>query len=161
MQEPYEHALTKANGPNSRRALDFSYLMHGLVEAAKDPAFTAADWAPLGELIATDRFERIGNFKERVDWSQYPDLLTMWGKGTVWNFTVRRVTEGADYAILELEESAVYPDRRQDYNSVSIYEFDTDGKVRHLDVYLQIAPAAGERAGTDTWDLEKVDAEIS
>jgi hypothetical protein len=28
-------------------------------------------------------------------------------------------------------------------NSVSVYEFDSAGKLRHLDVYLQMAPLPG------------------
>jgi hypothetical protein len=158
-QVPAE-ALAKAHGPNSRRALEYSYVMKGLVERSKDPAFTPADWAPLAALVATDVFERIGNFKEKVTWDQYDDLLTVWGKSTVWDFTVRRVTEGPDYCVLELYERATYPDRYEEYNSVSVYEFDAAGKLRHLDVYLQMAENTAN-SQAHVWDLEGVEAEIT
>jgi hypothetical protein len=110
-------------------------------------------------MVATDVFERIGNFKEKVSWDQYDDLLTMWGKATVWDFDVRRVTEGTDYCILELAERATYPDRYEEYNSVSVYEFDPVGKLRHLDVYLQLEQRI-DAAQAHSWDWEEVKAEI-
>lgn len=160
MTEIPAEALAKAHGPNSRRALQYSYVMKGLVEQAKNPGFTAEDWGPLAALVATDAFERIGNFKEKVTWDQYDDLLTMWGKSTVWDFTVRRVTEGTDYCVLELAERATYPDRYEEYNSVSVYEFDALGKLRHLDVYLQLAENTNA-SQAHAWDLEGVSAEIT
>jgi hypothetical protein len=153
-------ALAKAHGPNSRRALEYSYVMKGLVEQAKQPGFTAEDWAPLAALVATDVFERIGNFKEKVTWDQYDDLLTTWGKATVWDFTVRRVTEGTNYCVLELLERATYPDRYEEYNSASFYEFDAAGKLRHLDIYLQFAEATST-SQAHAWDLVGVEAEIT
>jgi hypothetical protein len=157
MQEPYEHAVAKAQGPNARRALEYSCVMHRLVEQAKDPAFGAADWAPLATLVDTARFRRVGNFMETVDWAQYEQLLTMWGKGTEWEFDIRRVTEGERHAIIEMHERARYPDRSDAYNSVSVYEFGEDGRIVHLDIYLQIKPppAAGQ---SPTWDLGQVGA---
>ena len=151
--------LAKASGPHSRRALEYSYVMKGLVEKAKDPAFTSADWAPLAALVDTENFERIGNFKEKVNWEQYDDLLTMWGKATVWDFDVRRVTEGDGYCILELAEHATYPDRHDDYNSVSVYQFNDAGKLVHLDIYLQLAQRIDE-AQAHSWDWQEVSAEI-
>ncbi len=80
MRSTLEDALPLARGPFSRLALRYSYIMRDLVVEAKRSGFTAADWAPLAELVATDVFERIGNFREKVRWDQYDDLLTMWGK---------------------------------------------------------------------------------
>lgn len=162
MHETYAEALPKARGPNGRRALDYSYVMKDLVDASKAPDltdahFTDTHWAPLAKLVATDRFERIGNFLERVNWTQYATLLTMWGKSTDWTYRVRRVTEGEDYAVLELAETAVYTGRVEEYNSVSVYEFGADGLLEHLDVYLQMpAPPAPEQR--PSWDLAALDA---
>jgi len=159
MSNTHEEALALAKGPYSRLALTYSFLMRDLVVKSKDPAFTAADWAPLAALVATEDFERIGNFREKVTWKQYSELLTMWGKATVWDFTVRRVTEGDRYAIVELEEYATYPDRKEIYSSVSTYDFDAANKLRHLEIYLSKAEPLGA-AKSHQWDLEEVSAEI-
>lgn len=154
-----EQALPMAKGPCSRQTLQYSFVMRDLVAKAKQPGFTTADWAPLAALVATDEFVRVGNFRERVSWSQYEELLTMWAKATYWDFTVRRVTEGDGYAILELEEYAKYPDREETYGSVSVYEFDAANKLRHLEIYLSRAEEIGA-AQIHSWDWEEVSAEI-
>jgi hypothetical protein len=155
--ETKEQALTKAHGPNSRRTVEYSYVMKGILDDAKKPGFTDGQWAPLGALVDTSRFERIGNFMEVVNWEQYVPLLTMWSKSTGWTFDVRRITEGENYAILELHEYAEYPDRHEAYNSVSVYQFGEDGRIVHLDIYLQLkAPPEANQA--HQWELEKVGA---
>ena len=159
MTNTLDEALGLAKGPLSRLVLQYSFVMRDLVVQAKDPAFTASDWAPLAEYVAIDEFERIGNFRERVSWSQYDDLLTMWGKVTEWDFTVERVTEGDGYAILELEESAKYLDREEIYSSVSVYEFNSANKLRKLKIYLSKAEALGA-AQAHSWDWQEVSAEI-
>src|SRR5688572_174365 len=123
MSMTLEQALPMAKGPCSRLALQYSFVMRGIVVQAEQPGFTNAGWAPLAALVATDEFVRVGNFRERVTWGQYEEQLTMWAKATEWDFIVRRVTEGDGYAILELAENAKYPDREEPYNSVSVYEF--------------------------------------
>ena len=154
-----EQALPMAKGPCSRLALHYSFVMRDVVDQAKQPGFTTAGWAPLAELVATDEFVRVGNFRERVSWSQYEELLTMWAQVTEWDFVVRRVTEGDGYAILELAEDAKYPDRHEPYNSVSVYEFNPAGKLRHLEIYLSKAEAIGA-AQAHSWDWQEVSAEI-
>ena len=62
----------------SRTVLDYSALMKRLVDEAKQPGFTADSWAPLAELIDTENFVRVGNFKEVMNWEEYvtlPDQL--------------------------------------------------------------------------------------
>jgi len=155
---PAEDAA-RAKGPLSRLTLEYSYVMKGLVEKAKEPGFTAADWAPLAELVAVGEFERVGSFTERVNWAQYADLLTMWARAAVWDFRVRRVTEGDGYAILELEERAKYRDRFETYRSVSVYEFDSARKLRRLELYLSKAEAP-DAARSYSWDWSEVSAEL-
>jgi hypothetical protein len=159
MTTTLDNALAMAKGPNSRLAVEYSYVMKDLVIKAKDPAFTAADWAPLAAFVAVDEFVRIGNFRERVGWSQYDALLTMWGRSTDWDFTVERVTEGDGYAILELDEVAGYPDREEAYSSVSVYEFNAAGKLKRLKVYLSKAEPLSS-SQSHSWDLQEVAAEF-
>jgi len=152
-------ALAKAHGPNSRRALEYSYVMKGILDQAKLPGFTDDHWAPLADLVNIEKFERVGNFLEVVRWdAQYVPLLSAWARATDWNFEIRRLTEGPDYAIQEMHEYAQYPDRYEAYNSVSVFQFDAAGKIVHLDIYLQMAmpPMASQ---SHQWDLEQVGAQ--
>lgn len=157
--EAKELALAKAHGPNSRRVLEYSYTMKAILDDAKKPGFQDEQWSPLADLVNIEQFERVGNFLEVVRWDdQYVPLLTAWAKATDWNFEIRRLTEGHDYAIQEMHEYAQYPDRYEAYNSVSVFQFDADGKIVHLDIYLQMAmPPMASQA--HQWDLEKVGAQ--
>jgi hypothetical protein len=146
-------------GPLSRVALKWSFVMRERVARAKEPGFTLADWAPIVDLVATDEFMRVGNFRERVDWDQYVPLVTAWAKDTVWDFTPLRYTEGNGYAIQELEEYARYPDREEICNSVSIYEFNAAGKIIGLGIYLSKAEPL-DAAQANCWDWRAVSADI-
>jgi hypothetical protein len=53
----------KGNGALSRRVLDFEAALKHLVQAARKPGFTSADWAPLAEFAAVDEFERVPGWK--------------------------------------------------------------------------------------------------
>jgi hypothetical protein len=48
-------------------------------------------------------------------------------------------------------------DRTEDYDSVSVYEFGEDGRLVHLDVYLQ-TKMPPEASQAHSWDLESVGA---
>ncbi len=129
---------TDVKGTLSRKVLDFEATVKRLVQAAKDPGFTTADWAPLAEFAATGEFERIGTWMEVMNWEQYTEFLTQWAKASMGFGTVlRRVSELPGLVYLELEERHTRPDGVAMVNSLSIYEFNGDGKIRHLDVYLQ------------------------
>ena len=126
------------NGPLSRKVLDFEAELRRLVKAAKTPGFTPADWAPLAEFIAVDDFERVGTWLEVMDWPQYAAFLTQWaGASLGFDTTVRRVSEVPGLVYLEIEERHKRPDGVPVVNSMSVYEFNAAGKIRHLDVYLQ------------------------
>jgi hypothetical protein len=122
----------------SRAVLDYESTVKRLVLAAKEPGFTAADWAPLAEFVATDDFERVGTWMEVMNWRQYAEFMTEWAKSSMgFDTTVRRVSELPGLVYLEIEERHTRPGGVAVVNSLSVYEFDDDGKIRHLDVYLQ------------------------
>ena len=128
----------------SRKVLEYCHLMKQLVDSAKQPGFTTASWAPLAEMIAVEEFERVGNFKEVMNWREYVDFLTGWAMSSDWECSFKRITEATDVVFLELEERSQAGDYRSVVNSVSVYEFDAAGKIRHLDIYLQMAlPESG------------------
>jgi hypothetical protein len=122
----------------SRIVLDYSLLMKRLVDEAKQPGFGVASWSPLAELVAVDEFERIGNFKEVMTWPQYVEALTKWAISSEWECSFKRITERENLVFLELEERSKVGGYGGTVNSVSVYEFNPAGKLRHLDIYLQM-----------------------
>ena len=123
----------------ARTVLDYSELMKRLVDEAKQPGFTAQSWAPLAELIDTENFVRVGNFKEVMNWEEYVTFLTNWATSSEWGATFKRVTEVGDVVFLELEEHSRIGEFSTSVNSVSVYEFGSTGKITRIDVYLQMA----------------------
>ena len=123
-------------GPLTGAVLDYTRTMARLVPAVKGPA----DWAPLAEFVAVDEFERVGTFREVQDWQQYTEMLTRWASSTArFETTVRRVSELTGLVYFEIEERHYRGDVAHVVNSLTVFEFDEDGKIRHLDVYLQQA----------------------
>ena len=125
-------------GPLTRKVLDYEQAIKSVVHADKTPA----DWAPLAELVATDEFERVGTFLEVQDWQQYTEMLTRWAAATAgFETTQRRIFELASHVYYEIEERHFRGDDVTVVNSMTVFEFDEAGKIRHLDVYLQQAPS--------------------
>jgi hypothetical protein len=121
----------------SETVLCYDRIISSVVQAAKQPGFTKADWAPLEELIAVDDFERIGILRETMTWSQYVDFLTGWAASKGFWTRLRRITEHAPLVFYEVEEHHLKDGGETVINSMSVFEFDGAGKIRHLDVYLQ------------------------
>lgn len=142
-----DEAIGQLSG-NSRTVLEYAQIMKRLVREAKQPGFSEASWAPLAELVATDAFVRVGNYKEVMNWRDYVAFLTEWAPTAEWDGSFKRATEGEDVVLLELEERITSGGRRNVVNSVTVYEFDATGKIRHLDVYLQMARPDGAVASS-------------
>jgi hypothetical protein len=130
--------MTMTTGQLAQRVLDYEATVKRLVKTAKDPGFTAADWAPLAEFAATGEFERVGTWMEVMNWEQYTGFLTQWAKSSMGFDTVlRRISELPGLVYLELEERHTRPGGVASVHSLSVYEFNDEGKITHLDVYLQ------------------------
>jgi hypothetical protein len=123
----------------SQTVLDYSVLMKRLVDEAKQPGFGTESWAPLAELIDTQNFVRVGNFKEVMNWDTYIAFLTNWATSSEWESELKRVTEAGSVVFLELKERSRIGEFSNSVNSVSVYEFDQSGKITRIDVYLQMA----------------------
>jgi hypothetical protein len=123
----------------SRTVLEYAATTGRLVGEAKQPGFTEAGWAPLAELVDTENFLRVGAFKEEMDWAGYVGFLTGWATTSEWECTFKRITEHGDLVFLELEERSTVGDFNSVVNSLSSYEFSDDGRIRRLDLYLQMA----------------------
>ena len=124
----------------SRKVLQYSDAFRVLVDKAKGQEFTDADWAPLESLVDVQNFERMGVFltdrAEVIGWQQYRRYISQYAGGTSWEGTLRRITEQPGLVILELEERNTRDGATSVANTVTIYEFNEDDKLRHLDVYV-------------------------
>jgi hypothetical protein len=126
--------MGEESGPLTRRVLDYDRTMRGLVPAVESPS----DWAPLTEFVAVDEFERVGTFLEVQTWQQYTEMLTQWASRTAsFETTVRRISELPGLVYYEIEERHTRGDDVHVVSSLTVFEFDDDAKIRHLDVYLQ------------------------
>jgi len=122
----------------SRRVIEYSLAMKSLVDAAHLPGFSGADCAELASFVDPARFERVGNFKEVMDWPAYAAFLVAWAPTAQWECSFRRVSECGTVVFLELEERTRTGDFSSVVNSLSVYEFGEDGRITHLDIYLQM-----------------------
>ena len=148
-----EEAIAQEKGPLSQLVLKYTHVMKQLLDSAKNnPDFTAESWAPLAELVDVENFERVGTFKEVVNWKEYAQLLTQWARAAEWYPRVRRITERPGLVFLELAEDYDHSGMKESIFSTSVYEFNENNKLRHLDIYMQreqIPFAQG------SWDVEK------
>ena len=144
-----EDIRTAAKGPLSRLVLEYSVVMKRLVDEAKQPGFSEASWAPLAEHVDTAAFVRVGAFKEVVNWKQYVAILTQWATQADWDCSFKRITEVPGRVYLELEERSGTGPSMDVVNSMSVYEFDADNKLVHLDIYLQREMAHTDMSGWD------------
>ena len=123
-------------GPLTRKVLDYGDTVKRLVAATKDSAST--DWGPLAKLVAVDEFERVGTFLEVQNWQQYTEMMTQYAARTAsFETTVRRITETSNLVYFEIAERHFRGDNVHVVKSLTVFEFDEDGKIRHMDVYLQ------------------------
>ncbi len=123
-------------GPLTRTVLEYEQTMKRLVPGLE----SAADWAPLAEFVAVDEFERIGTFLEVQNWQQYTDMITGWARATEsFETTVLRISEIDSLVYFEIEERHFRAGGVNVVNSMTVFEFNDEGKIRRLNVYLQQA----------------------
>lgn len=128
----------------ARTVLQYCDTTKRLVDAAKKPGFSVDSWAPLAELVAVGAFERVGAFKEVMRWPDYVEFLTQWATSSQWECSFKHITEAGGRVFLELEERSEVGEFRSVVNSLSVYDFTDDGKIRHIDLYLQMTPPQPE-----------------
>lgn len=130
---------------NMRTAIEYGMFQKRLMDRSK----TAEDYSPdewLGlKQFVTDDFERIGNFKEVMTFGDMVGFLQAWAPTQHWEGSFKRVSEYDNVVFLELEERVGEGKEQTAVNSVTVYEFDDAGKIRHLDVYLQAAMGSVEK----------------
>ena len=123
-------------GPLTRKVMEYQEVMKRLVPSAHEPQ----DWDPLAQLVAIDEFERVGTFREVHNWQQYVQMLCQWA-GSIGTFetSVKQITELPGLVYFEIEERHFAEERTTVVNSLTVFEFDGDEKIRNIRVYLQQA----------------------
>lgn len=126
-------------GALSLKVLEYGDTIERIVRAAKEPGWSAeTGWADLERLIDVAAFERVGNDKAAMGWPVYRGLLTQWATTTDFWSEFRRISEVGNLVFLELtEHNTPRGGQESVVNSLSLYEFDEAGLIRHLDIYLQ------------------------
>ncbi len=123
-------------GPLTQRVLEYDRALQRLVAEMRDPA----DWAPLAEYVAVQDFERVGTFLEVQNWNEYTEMLTRWVSATdSFETTPRRISETGALVYYEIEERHFRGDNVNVINSMTVFEFDANDRIRRLNVYLQQA----------------------
>ena len=130
---------------NARRAIDYGMFQKNLMDRSKRAAdYSPDEWLGLKDFV-TDDFQRIGNFKEVMTFQDMVGFLQAWAPTQHWEGTFKRVTEHDNVVWLELEERVGEGAEQSAVNSVSVYQFDAAGKIRHLDIYLQAPMGSVEK----------------
>jgi hypothetical protein len=124
----------------TRTVLQYSEAFSRVIAKARAGKLTDADWEPFEQLVDTAAYIREGVFlgpqAEVIDWPTYQGYIAQYGGFTTWDGTLRHVTETPGRVILELEERNTHDGVTHVSNTVTIYEFNDAGKLRHLDVYV-------------------------
>ena len=128
---------TAGSGPPrslTDRVLEYDRVMTELVPRVETPA----DWEPLTRFVAVDDFERVGTFLEVQDWAAYTEMLTGWATAIdSFETSVRRISELANLVYYEIEEQHQRAGNVSAVNTLTVFEFDGEDLIRHLDVFVQ------------------------
>jgi hypothetical protein len=132
-----DDASTDNVGPLSAKVLEYARIVKELAARAKEPGYSRDDWAPLTAMVAIGEFERTGIWRETVSWDDYLDFMVPWAASKDFDTRLRRCTEVGNLVFFEIEEHHIKDSEDTVVNSMNVYEFDDEAKIRHLDVYLQ------------------------
>lgn len=124
----------EGTGPLAQKVADYAGTVKRLVSAPGAPT----DWAPLAEFVAVDDFERVGAFLEVQNWPEYTAMLTQWAStAEAFDTSVRRVSELGRLVYFEIEERHTRGGEVHVVNSMTVFEFNGDDRIRRIHVYLQ------------------------
>jgi len=124
-------------GPLSAKVVKFGEIVKELSVRAKQPGYSRDDWSLLAEMVAVDEFERIGIWLEKMTWDDYLDFMVPWAESKDFDTRLRRITEHGNIVFFEIEEHHIKDGNVTIINSMNVYEFNDDGKVCHMDIYIQ------------------------
>jgi hypothetical protein len=126
-------------GPLTKQFLQYSDALCDVVAAAKNPeADLTSAWSEIESYFDVANFVRYGAFREVTGWADYRALLAQWAASTDFWYNFRRLTEAGDRIVWEIEEHNTPVGGEENIcHSLTVAEFNADGKISRLDVYLQ------------------------
>jgi hypothetical protein len=126
--------MSETAGSLTTSVTAFVEAMRALVPIVQRPS----DWSPLERFVATDEFERVGTFAEKMEWAGYLEMLTRWATATdEFDTTVRRISEVPGLVYYEVEERHRRGPHVHLVNTLTVFGFTSAGEIRRLDVYMQ------------------------
>lgn len=127
----------KNTGPLAKKVFQYAEIVKELSVRAKQPGYSREDWAKLTAMVDEDSFERVGIWLETMSWDDYLDFMVPWAESKDFDTRLRRVTEAGNFVFFEIEEHHIKNGDDTVVNSMNVYQFNDEGKICHLDVYLQ------------------------
>ncbi len=119
------------------KVMQFTGTVVRLLDEAKQPGFEDTGWAPLAELVATQEFERVGIWREVMNWQEFVSFQTQFARRKGLETRVLRITEAASKVFYEIEERHITDSKVNVVNSMNVFDFNEDGKIRRMDIYIQ------------------------
>jgi len=125
----------------SKNAMDYCLFQKRIMSRARDGSsgYRKEAWLGLRDFV-TDDFERMGTFKEVMNFDAMIRLQQGWSPATNWYGSFERISELDNVVVLELGERVVHEGEASALNSISVFEYAPNGKLQHLDVYMQSPP---------------------
>lgn len=124
----------------SRQVLRYCNGFQELAEKIRLGSVSDADWQAMEAVVDVPNFRRVGVFlTDRVEestWPEYRKIISQYGGMTQWEGSLRRITEVPGLVFLELQERNTRDGVTDVSNTLTIYEFNADAKLRKLHVYV-------------------------
>lgn len=108
-------------------------------ERSQQRKITAADFDPIAELVAVDKFVRVGIYMDEADWPLCLQKYLQFAGTSLWTGKLRWINTVGNFVFQELEETITRPQGVNVIYTMSVYEFDENDKVIALRVYKQQA----------------------
>jgi hypothetical protein len=117
------------------RALRFVDLVAKTTKAAKAPDFKTDAWADLAALVTPNAFVLVGREKQELAWVEAVQAIDLWARETAFSYEVRRVEAAGSLVFMELTEHSQVRGERHSLETMTVFEFDTDGLIRRIDAF--------------------------
>jgi hypothetical protein len=121
--------------PLAARAVRYVEIVTEITRKAKLPGYTVATWNTLAPLVATDEFLLVGHNKQELDWPATIACMDGWARAAEFSSALRRVEEAGALVFMELDEQVTVQGQTTRRHTMTMYEFDTAGKLRRLDAF--------------------------
>jgi hypothetical protein len=106
-----------------------------IARGAKLADHDIAAWDRLAPLVATSDFLLVGRGKQELDWPAAIASMDRWARGCEFSSMLLRLEEANGLVFMQLDEQATAQGQTRRLQTMTVFEFDGDGKIRRLDAY--------------------------